>query len=135
VAEWLGRGLQNPVHRFNSGPDLHKIETRIWKLESGIWDFFIAQKLSRSPEHNIFNLIGRGARTVFVKRSGMYTVADEYFRMRRYTNRDACRDGGTGIRMRLKISGPQGIVGSTPTRGTKNNSTCCFYFCHLQYLK
>jgi hypothetical protein len=22
VAEWLGRGLQSPVHRFNSGPRL-----------------------------------------------------------------------------------------------------------------
>src|SRR5581483_10389585 len=22
VAEWLGKGLQNPVHRFNSGPRL-----------------------------------------------------------------------------------------------------------------
>jgi hypothetical protein len=24
VAEWLGKGLQNPVHRFNSGPRLER---------------------------------------------------------------------------------------------------------------
>jgi hypothetical protein len=25
VAEWLGKGLQNPVHRFNSGPRLETL--------------------------------------------------------------------------------------------------------------
>ena len=29
-----------------------------------------------------------------------------------------CRGGGIGLRRRLKISGPKGLVGSNPTRGT-----------------
>ena len=28
VAEWLGKGLQNPVHRFNSGPRLERTVSR-----------------------------------------------------------------------------------------------------------
>ena len=29
VAEWLGRGLQNLVHRFNSGSRLHPVKRYI----------------------------------------------------------------------------------------------------------
>jgi hypothetical protein len=30
VAEWLGKGLQNPVQRFKSAPDLKKITPGWW---------------------------------------------------------------------------------------------------------
>jgi hypothetical protein len=29
VAEWLGRGLQSPAHRFDSGPRLEAIRDRL----------------------------------------------------------------------------------------------------------
>jgi hypothetical protein len=30
VAEWLGKGLQNPLPRFNSGRRLHRPRMRVW---------------------------------------------------------------------------------------------------------
>jgi hypothetical protein len=54
VAEWLGKGLQNPVHRFNSGPRLgpsgpsSSIEARTWALSSGVERFLDAEEVRGS---------------------------------------------------------------------------------------
>lgn len=37
LAEWLGKGLQNPVHRFKSGTRLHVIYLRGW------WNWYTRQ--------------------------------------------------------------------------------------------
>jgi hypothetical protein len=54
VAEWLGKGLQNPVHRFNSGPRLDPSEA--WSsigpqtraLSSGVERFLDAEEVRGS---------------------------------------------------------------------------------------
>jgi hypothetical protein len=54
VAEWLGKGLQNPVHRFNSGPRLGRsgpsgsIEARTRALSSGVERFLDAEEVRGS---------------------------------------------------------------------------------------
>jgi hypothetical protein len=54
VAEWLGKGLQNPVHRFNSGPRLRpsgpssSIEGRTRALSSGVERFLDAEEVRGS---------------------------------------------------------------------------------------
>src|SRR3989344_2751861 len=41
---------------------------------------------------------------------------------------NSCPGGGTGIHYRLKICRPQGIEGSTPSRGTTNQNLLTFPF-------
>jgi hypothetical protein len=45
VAEWLGKGLQNPLHRFNSGPRLGSaVPCRTRALSSGVERFLDAEE-------------------------------------------------------------------------------------------
>ena len=53
VAEWLGKGLQNPVHRFNSGPRLEpetrrSVRCRPRALSSGVERFLDAEEVRGS---------------------------------------------------------------------------------------
>lgn len=48
VAEWLGKGLQNPVHRFNSGPRLEPIACTDRALSSGGERFLDAEEVRGS---------------------------------------------------------------------------------------
>ena len=62
VAEWLGRGLQNLAHRFNSGPRLQEPETGLRAVSSGGERFLDTEEVTGSnpvpPTKGLFSKLG-----------------------------------------------------------------------------